>query len=125
MATFTSFRKSNVPQVCATILTPVSRSYGSLDLEKLKQLNLDFAELAKGCADSTIIVDLSGVKLHGSGFLSELIAFADNLQQRDIELIVSGDQTGLVSLVGAAAWCRVADDLVEALNFCASVLVLC
>lgn len=123
MPAFKSFMASVVPQVHTAILAPVSRTYGSLELSKLAQLGRDLADFAVQCPSTAVILDLSGVAQHGSGFLNELIDFANALRQRDVDFIIAGDQTGLVQLVGGPAWCHITGDLVEALNHCGRQVV--
>ncbi len=118
MTSFASFRVRNVHQVAAAILTPVSATYGSLELPKLAQLGTDLARFANQFRGSQVIVDLTGIKQHGSGFLNELIAFANDLRRREILLVVCGDQSGLVQIVGGEAWCVITADLVQALEVC-------
>lgn len=118
MLKFTSFRARSVPQVQAVILTPDSSTYGSLELARLEQFGVDLADFAVDCTARSVIVDLSGVALHGSGFLRELHAFAVRLRPLEARLIVCGDHAGLVHLVGGEAWCQVTADLVDALNAC-------
>ncbi len=118
-----SFHVQTVPQVDAAILTPVSATYGSLEFPKLAQLGSDLARFRSDFRGAQVIVDLSGIKQHGSGFLNELIEFATDLRRRDIPLVICGDRSGLVQIVGGSAWCVVATDLVAALEACAPVVV--
>lgn len=123
MTHYVSFRVAPVPQIQAAILTFKSATYGSLELPKLAQLGADLADFAADFAAEAVILDLSVVSQHGAGFLNELIEFANDVRRQGVELVVSGDQTGLVQLVGGTDWCHMTNDLVEAMNWCASLPV--
>ncbi len=118
MIAYLSFQVSYPSHIPATLLTLRSRKYSSMELTKLQQLGVDFAEVATTITTSAVIVDHSAVDQMGAGFVGELIGLWRSLRQRRIELIVAGDQTEVLRLVGAGAWCRLCSDLDAAFHLC-------
>ncbi len=118
MIAYLSFQVSYPSHIPATLLTLRSRNYSSLDLTRLQQLGVDFADIATMVSTSMVIVDHSAVSQLGAGFVGELIGLARSLRQRRIELVVVGDQTEVLRIVGAGAWCRLCADLDAAFHLC-------
>lgn len=115
-----SFFVRMLPQAAAVVLTPKSKTYGSLELQKLDKLRRDLSEFQPWSMES-LVVDLTGVVQHGSAFLAVLIELAIRLRRTGTELIVCGDQTGLLELIGGQKWCSLVTDLPAALDHSAGL----
>ena len=100
------------------IVTLRGQTYGSLEIDKLEQLRADLAAVRDQVqsSDDRVIIDLSGLTMLGSAFLSELFGWLRTLGRNPADVIVCGDQTGLIQLCAVDRWLTVRESLVEAIN---------
>lgn len=98
------------------IVTVRSDSYGSLEAAKLEQLRADLAAVQELMSEATeqVIVDLSGVTLLGSSFLTQLFDWISTLGLPPRAVILCGDQLGVLQLCAADRWLTVRPDLAAA-----------
>ncbi len=100
------------------VLTLNSGTYGSLELDRLEQLEDEFREWGLATSASDIIIDLSKVTACGSGLLNCLARFRQQLALRGKRLVLCGDQTGLIAQVGWSLLMNLQTDLDQALEHC-------
>ena len=98
------------------VLQLASGTYGSLDLDRLEQLASDLRELSLISSADDVIVDLSAVKTGGSGFLTCLSRFCEDLALAGKRLVICGDQVGLIAQVGWSQRMNLQADLRHALD---------
>lgn len=98
------------------ILELNSCAYGSLDLDRLKQLDSELRDISLISAADVVILDLSNVTTGGSGLLTCLGRFRDDLSQDGKRLIVCGDRVGLIAQVGWSQRMNLTADIRQALD---------
>ena len=105
-------------RLAAVIVTVRGQTYGSLEIDKLEQLRADLAAVRDQVrsSDDRVIIDLSGLTMLGSAFLSELFGWLRTLGRTPADVIVCGDQTGLLKLCAVDRWLTVRENLVAAIN---------
>jgi ABC-type transporter Mla MlaB component len=100
------------------IVTVRGKTYGSLEIDKLAQLRADLDSIQESLrtGDERVIVDLSGIAMLGSAFLSELFIWLRKMGKTSADVIICGDQTGLLKLCATDRWVTVRGDLAAAIN---------
>ena len=108
-----------VARLNAAIITIRGTSFGSLNEAKLAQLRVDLAGVKELMPTShqRIIVDLSSISIMGTGFLRELFAWIGALGRSAEDIILCGDQTGLLKLCATDRWLTVQSDLSAAIDY--------
>lgn len=105
-----------IDELDTVIVTIPARDFCSTNIEILQLLDLRLDQAANDTESETVILDLSAIEIAGSGFLTCLDSFQRQLSSAGRQLVVCGDQTGLIRLVNWTDRMRYQVDLTAALN---------
>lgn len=98
------------------VLTLDAGTYGSLELDRLEQLNAEFREWRLATSASDFVIDLSNVTAYGSGLLGCLARLREQLESLGKRLVICGDQFGLITQVGWSELMNIQSDFEQALQ---------
>lgn len=102
-------------ETSSLILTVAPGNYGSLELSRLAHLEAELEGWLSTSA-ATVILDLSQVRDSGSGLLGCLARLRTNLQRMGKSLVLCGDATGLIALVGWSELMNLQSDVAQAVR---------
>jgi anti-anti-sigma regulatory factor len=105
------------------VLTLDSGTFGSLELDRLDQLETELREWRLTTAARFVVIDLSRVTSCGSGLLGCLARLRTQLELMGKKLVVCGDNTGLIEVVGWAVQMNLQADVQQALRHAVRSLV--
>ena len=97
-----------------TVITVPGLDFNSLQLENLRIVRKFFAYAARRAVGSTVILDTTPVITAGAGFLTEVHRLATRLAEREIQMIIAGNLSGLFRLVGWERRYRIYENLADA-----------
>jgi hypothetical protein len=97
-----------------TVVTVPSLDFNSLHNERLQQLARFFRNAADRVVGRTVVLDVTGVKTAGAGFLTEIHRLSRALTEKHVQLVIVGELRGLFRLVGWHRRFRLYDSLVAA-----------
>jgi anti-anti-sigma regulatory factor len=98
------------------ILTLAPGMYGSLELDRLQQLDAELGEWRLVASPHHMIIDLSKVTAYGSGLLGCLARHRQQLALMGRRLLLCGDQSGLIADVGWSGLMNLQLNLEQALE---------
>jgi anti-anti-sigma regulatory factor len=82
------------------VVTLHAGSYGSLCGETLVRLAAELEAMTHESLAHTVVVDLARMEVGGTAFLTVLLNLRRRLERNEQQLIVCGDRTGLLRVVG-------------------------